>query len=54
MLMTQIRKGVASEAELGLAMRLFGLTEFEVLLEDKLQTKVGFAVLGWAFSPCNL
>lgn len=39
-LMLQIADGVASEAGLGLAMRLFKLDNFEILYEEKLQTKV--------------
>ena len=39
-LKVQIADGVASEAGLGLAMRLFNLDNFEILYEEKLQTKV--------------
>ena len=38
----KIADGVASEAGLGLAMRLFNLESFQILYEEKLQTKVGF------------
>ena len=36
----QISEGVASEAGLGLAMRLFKVHGFEILYEEKLETKV--------------
>lgn len=38
--MLQVDEGVASGAGLGLAMRLFDLDGFEILYEEKLQTKV--------------
>ena len=39
----QVDQGVASGAGLGLAMRLFDLEGFEILYEEKLQTKVPFS-----------
>lgn len=41
----QIAEGVASEVGLGLAMRLFDLDSFQILYEEKLQTKVNLLVL---------
>ena len=41
-ILLQITDGVASEAGLGLAMRLFNLDSFEILYEEKLQTKVSW------------
>lgn len=40
-MLLQISEGVASKDGLGLAMRLFDLQGFEILYEEKLQTKVG-------------
>lgn len=44
LIVLQVDEGVASEAGLGLAMRLFNLDSFEILYEEKLQTKVCIAI----------